>query len=68
VIVFGSGLRQDKEQPWEEFHSFEMRASKSYILEELKKMQDEQQQAIYRAIEKAGNNIIPAISWPPTEA
>jgi len=69
VIIFGSGLRQDKEQPWEEFHSFEMHAPKAYILEALNKMRDEQMQMVCLAMEKTGiNDIIPDVSvWPTQE-
>ena len=68
VMVFGNGLRMDKEYPWEEFHSFEMRAPKAYILEKLEQMWDEQMEVIRRAMEKAGaNSIIPNIPFPPDE-
>ena len=64
IIIFGSCLRQDKEQPWEVFHSFEMRAPKTYIIEKLEQMQEEIMQAIHRAMEKSGSNdIIPDVSF-----
>ena len=62
VIVFGNGLRQNKEQPWEEFHVFIMQAPKAYILERLEKLASEVAEAIYRAMEKAGiNDVIPNV-------
>jgi hypothetical protein len=68
VIIFGNGLRQNKEQPWEEFHSFEMRAPKEYIMQRLNELRDEQSEAIYRALTKAGiDDIIPDIKFLPEE-
>ena len=62
VIIFGNGLRQDEEQPWEEFHVFSMRVPKAYILERLEKLEEEVLEAIHLALNKAGsNNAIPDI-------
>jgi len=68
VIIFGNGLRQNRDEPWEEFHSFEMRAPKDYILQRLKELQEETSEAIHRAITKAGiNDVIPDVSYLPEE-
>ena len=67
VIVFGNGIWLDKEQPIEEFHSFEMRVPKSHILEGLEKMQKEKLQAIHHALNKIESDFIPVISFPPVD-
>jgi len=64
VIVFGDGLRHDKEEPWEEFHSFELQAPKTYLIEKLRQMQEKQMEAIYHAMEKAmPDNIMPDVPF-----
>lgn len=68
VIIFGSGLRQDKDEPWEIFHSFEMNAPKEYIMEQLAKLQEEKTKTLFDAInrvEKNGmyDNIIPSVNF-----
>jgi len=68
VIIFGNGLRLNKDEPWEEFHSFELRAPKDYILQRLGELQDEISEAIRRAATKAGiNDVIPKVSFPEDE-
>ena len=62
VIIFGNGLRQNSEEPWEEFHVFIMQAPKSYILERLNKMEEEVMEAIRAALNNAkSNNLIPNV-------
>ena len=58
VIVFGNGLRLDREQPWEVFHSFEMNAPKEYILQKIEEMQEERLQKLHDALEKSGANEV----------
>ena len=67
VIVFGSGLRLDKEHPWEAFHSFEMTAPKEYILQRIEELQEEKVQRLHEALKKSDadkvfNNIFPSVS------
>jgi len=62
VIIFGSTLRLDKEQPWEVFHSFEMQAPKEYIIQKLADLQAEKFQKYYDIIEKSeANKIFPPV-------
>jgi len=66
VIVFGSGLRQDDDEPWKVFHSFELCAPKEYLLQRLDELQAERTQRYYAAMEKSGinemfNRIIPPV-------
>jgi len=62
VIIFGNGIYQDKEHPWEEFHSFVMQAPKTYILERLEKLEEEVLETIRIALNKAGSDdVIPSI-------
>ena len=58
VIVFGSDLRLDREQPWEAFHSFEMNAPKEYILQRIEELQEEKVQGLHEALEKSGANEV----------
>jgi hypothetical protein len=64
IIIFGSGVRQGKEQSWEAFHSFEMRAPKEYIAKMLENLQDERIQSYHRAMEKLKiNDVIPDVPF-----
>ena len=63
VIVFGSGLRYDKEQPWEVFRSFEMRAPKEYILQKLNDLQEERMQHYFAVSERSeAKEMFPTVS------
>jgi len=57
VLVFNSA-RPDEDSRYQAFYSFEMRAPKSYIIERMDELQEQVTQALFKAMERAGNNDI----------
>ena len=67
-VIIVNGAKPNENSAEEAYYSFEMRTSKSYILERLEKLQDEKMEAIYKVMEKSNiDNVFPDVKFPPFE-